>query len=441
MMIGTMKAAVLKGAAIAFLTLVADAARANTTPTHEIKDWNQNLFEAARIAGSSPLVTNRFAAIVQAAVFDAVNGIERRYAPVHVEPNAPPGASRRAAAVQAAYAALVKIYPAQKPDLDAKLAASIAAIASDAAAENSVSIQRGLEWGQTTADAIWAWRSTDGVSPAPPPFLGGTNPGQWRPTPPGLLPGAGPQFATMTPWVITSPSQFRPGGPPALGSDQYLQDFNEVKNMGSLTSATRSDDQTLYSRFWDSASPAYFWDQAAVALAEERHLTFSEESRLLALVNLAIADANISCWDAKYFYVFWRPVTAIRLASTDGNPGTAEDSNWTPLLTTPPFPEYPSGHACTSSAAVRVLAAHFGENTQLSLISNSPGLAGVTRFFPSFSAALEEVDNARIFAGIHFRSACDDAHGLGFAVADYVIEHALLPIKGNEERPDFALRR
>jgi hypothetical protein len=404
-----------------------------TARADEISDWSDNLFQAARTAGSSPLLTNRFAAIVQAAVFDAVNGIDRRYTPVHVEPNAPPGASRRAAAVQAAYASLVKIYPAQQAALDSKLAASLAAIAADSTMEDSVSIQRGIQWGQAVADAIWAWRSADGITPPPPPFIGGTAPGQWRPTPPAFLPGAGPQFATMTPWVIAYPSQFRPGGPPALTSDRYVQDFNETESMGSINSASRTADETLYAKFWDGSSPAYFWDQAAVSLAQERHLNFSEESRLLALVNLAIADANIGCWDAKYFYVFWRPITAVRLASTDGNPATIEDSTWTPLRVTPAFPEYPSGHACASSAAARVLSTYFGESTPFTLVSNNPEVAGVTRFFPNFSAAVAEVDNARIFAGIHFRSACDDGGALGLGVADFVLDHALLPVNGNKE--------
>ena len=399
----------------------------------EITDWNRILFQAAFSAGSSPLLMNRFAAIVQSAVFDAVNGIQRRYTPVFVKPDAPAGASLRAAAVQAAYATLLRIYPTQKETFDAERTISLAAIGSGNEAANNVSIKRGIEWGQRVADAIWAWRAADGFTPAPPPFLGGTSAGQWRPTPPGFLPGAGPQFATMTTWVITSPSQFRPAGPPALTSTQYLADFTEAKLMGSSISASRSADETLYSQFWNSDGPAYFWNQVAVALAQQRHFTFSEKSRLLALVNLAIADAAIGCWDAKYFYNFWRPMTAIQFASADGNPLTTEDSNWNPLLITPAFPEYPSGHACASSAAAGVLSAYFGEPTSFSVVSDHPAMAGVTRFFPSLSAALEEISNARIFAGIHFRTACNDGLTLGAAVAKYVIGHALLPVNGKKE--------
>jgi len=193
-----------------------------------VTDWNQIMAQTVLAAKTSPLVTTRVVAIVQAAVFDAVNGIERRYTPIHVQPGAPRGASRRAAAIQAAYATLVTLYPAQKDTLDAQRTASLQTITDDGDFEDSRSISRGIAWGQTVADAIIAWRNTDGFTPAPPPFLGGDAVGEWRPTPPGFLPGAGPQFATMTPWVIAAPNQFRPAGPTAPASDQYAADFNEV---------------------------------------------------------------------------------------------------------------------------------------------------------------------------------------------------------------------
>ena len=174
---------------VLLVPIVLAGGAASTARADEITDWNKIMFQAALTEGTSPLNMGRFAAIVQSAVFDAVNGIERRYTPFRVEPNAPPGASRAAAAVQASYATLVKIYPAQKAAFDARLTASLAAIAGDPT-ENSVSIMQGIEWGQTVADAIWTWRSADGFTPAPPAFIGGNAVGQWRPTPPGLLPGA-----------------------------------------------------------------------------------------------------------------------------------------------------------------------------------------------------------------------------------------------------------
>lgn len=410
---------------------VGQAYAAQTIAADEITEWNGIMFQIAQTAGTSPFVMSRFAAIVQVAVFDAVNGIERRYTHVHVEPEAAPGASRRAAAVLAAYTTLVSLYPAQKPMLDQRLASSLTSISSGAAAEHSISISHGAAWGQTVGTAILTWRSTDGFTPPPPPFLGGEDVGKWRPTPPLFLPGAGPQFAYMTPWVIHSASQFRPLGPPPLASARYAADFDEVRLLGSIGSALRTTDQTLLARFWQSTTANFLWDRAALALAAERRLTFSGKARLLALLNVAIADAAIACWEAKYHYVFWRPVTAIPLAGTDDNPLTTADPGWQPLLITPAIPDYPSGHTTLSGAAGTVLATYFGENSSFTLASDAPSMAGVIRSFNGFSAALSEVSDARVFAGIHFRTANADGQATGAAVARYVLDNAFLPINGN----------
>ena len=393
----------------------------------EILDWNKHLFDASVVGATSPLAMTRIAAIVHAAVFDAVNGIERRYAPIHVAPDAHPGASRRAAAVQAAYEILVRVYPAQKADLDAKLEASLNGIASEEAVEHSQSIKRGIAWGQTVANAIWTWRSGDGINSVLPPYTGVNAIGFWRPTPPGNLPGAGLQFATMTTWVTQSFWQFRPGPPPLLNSAQYTDDFNEVKSKGRFNSATRSADESSYSVFWNSATANSFWNGVGVDLSNQRHLTFSENAKFFALLNLAMADAAIGCWDAKYIYIYWRPITAIVQAANDGNPATAEDLGWTPLITTPNHPDYTSGHSCVSGAAGKVLSTYFGDNTPITVFSN---VLGTTRSFSSFTVALEEVKNARIFGGIHFRTACNVGQQLGINVADYVLRNGLLPVHG-----------
>lgn len=403
---------------------------ADNASTGEVETWNAIMFQAAQAAGTSPFVMTRVAAIVQAAVFDAVNGIERRYTPIHVPPAAHPGASRRAAVVLAAYTTLVNLYPSQKTTFDQQLVASLASIASDAAAENSTSIWRGAVWGHSVGSAILSWRSTDGFTPPPPAFLGGTAAGQWRPTPPAFLPGAGPQFAYMTPWGIQSPQQFRPSGPRALTSAQYAADLNEVAAMGSIGSSLRTADQTLLARFWQSTTPNYIFNRAALDLAAERHLTFSEKARLLGLLNLAMADADIACWDAKYYYVFWRPVTAIPLADTDGNPSTTADPAWTPLLITPAIPDYPSGHTALAGAAGTVLANSFGESSGLALTSDAPAMAGVVRSFTTVSAMMDEVRDARVFGGIHFRTADNDGQAVGVAVAQYLIQNVLLPVSG-----------
>ena len=418
---------------LAILIVASSIARAD-----DITDWNQHMLRAGTVGGTSPLVMSRVAAIVQASVFDAVNGIDRKYAPVHVPPAGPAGASRRAAAVEAAYTALVALYPTQKSTFDARLAVSLTAIASDPH-ETSAGITSGIAWGKAAANGILDWRATDGFTPAPAPFLGGTAVGEWRPTPPGFLSGAGPQFAYMTPWVIGAPSQFRPGGPPALTSARYAADFNETKTMGSISSAVRTADQTIYAWFWAASTATYLWNNVADSLllergeedddsgrSGERHNSLLENARVLALLDLAMADAAIACWEAKYHYVFWRPVTAIPLADTDGNPATTADPSWMPLFATPAHPEYPSGHSTVSGAAAVVLANFFGEKRHFTMDNDL--LIGVTRSFRSFTQALDEVKNARIFAGIHFRSACDDGQTTGIQVANRVLDNALLPV-------------
>jgi hypothetical protein len=413
----------------------------------DVTDWNQHMLRAGAVGGTSPLVMSRVAAIVQASVFDAVNGIDRKYAPVHVAPAAPAGASRRAAAVQAAYTALVALYPPAvfpliKPTLDARRAVSLTAIASDPN-ETSAGIASGIAWGTTAANGILTWRSTDHFTDVIPPFTGGTAVGQWRPTPPAFAPGVGTQFAIMTPWVISSPSQFHPNGPPALTSARYATDFNETKLMGKSNSAVRTADETIYSWFWNASTASYIWNHAADVLIERRargdddddsgrsgehHHSLLESARILALLDLAMADAAIACWEAKYSYVAWRPVTAIPLEASIGNAGITVnpgDATWMPLFATPAHPEYPSGHSTVSGAAATVLAAIFGERTDFTVDNDL--MIGVNRSFGSFSQALDEVKNARIFAGIHFRFSCDDATTIGDQVGHWVLDHALLP--------------
>ncbi len=326
---------------------------------------------------------------------------------------------------------LVRLYPSQIAALSAKRTDSLAAID-----DSQASIDLGIAWGQAVSDAIWAWRLTDGITPAPPPFLGGLNVGQWRPTPPGFLSGAGVQFSYMTPWVIESPSQFRPAGPPALTSDRYTTDYNETKTMGSLNSTARTDDQTLFSRFWNVSTASTYWNQIALSLADKEYLSFSKRARLLALLNLAVADAGIGCFDAKYTYVFWRPVTAIPLGNTDGNPATTEDLSFTALLITPNHPEYPSGHSCLSGAAAEILARTFGQGKKITVSSDAPEMAGVVRSYKGFSEILQEIKDARVFAGIHFRSACDVGGNLGAEVGDYVKDNALKHVRADQADDD-----
>jgi hypothetical protein len=387
---------------------------------------------------TSPLVTTRVVALVSASVFDAVNGIHPVYQSLYVTPNARWYASQRAAAVQAAYVILSTIYSPQAGTLGAERDASIAAIA---ATESAKSVQAGVVWGRTVATRILALRSTDGFTPPAPPFVGVLGietstaaVGVWRPTPLLNAFGAGPQFATMTPWVLTRPSQFRPPPPLALNSPEYAADYNEVKTMGIYTGSSRSADQSELALFWAGNTPLY-WNRIASQISASHNMSLRANAHLFALLNLSMADAGIACWDAKYRYVFWRPITAIRLGDTDGNAGTDPDPNWVPWLDffttgTPAHPEYPSGHSTVSGAASHILATAFGDNTPFSVTSD---VWTGTRNFSNFSAAVAEIADARVFGGIHFRTSCVRGNALGQAVAAYTSSHAMRTLDGGGE--------
>ena len=417
--IGALSAAVTLGLMVASAGPF-DSVRA--APDNMVADWNQIMLSSLAAANVPPPSGNRLGGIVQAAVFDAVNGIERRYQPIHVQPAAPDDASPKAAAASASHTALVDLFPTQRPTLDAAFAASLASLRDD---EDAQSIADGAAWGESVAGQIIAWRAADGFNATPPPYVFSSVPGQWQPTPGG---SGAPKFrslATTTPFALTSPSQFRPAGPPALASARYAQDFNEIKALGGLTSTLRTPYQTQTAEFWQLDTPTAMWDRVADTLALEHHLNLLQTARLLALTNISIADATIAVWDAKNAYNFWRPVTAIADASLDGNPDTSADPTWQPLLTTPYFQEYPSAHSGVSSAAATVLSSFFGDATDFTVTSS--GMPGVDRSFSSFSQAVGQVADARVLAGFHFRSSCDDAIVLGTAVATYVQAKLMLP--------------
>lgn len=406
----------------------------------EVTDWTQIMLRAITTANLTNATTAAHdAGILEAAVFDAVNGVKGHYSPVHVTPAAPKGTSARAAAVQAAYVILVKLFPAQAATFDASRTSSLNAILNVNGGRNlhdrlQASVDAGVAWGQQVADEIWIWRSTDGFSTALPPFLGGNAIGEWRPTPPGFTPGANPQLAMMNPYVLASPSQFRPAGPPSLDSPLYAKVYNETKTIGAAGSTLRTADQTLYAKFWNSSVVTYFWNSVGLKLAANDGLTLLDHARIFGALNVAMADSVIAAWDAKYHYVFWRPVTAIQNGNLDPNLATMGDSSWTPLIVTPSHPEYPSAHSTFSSAGVKVLSYFYGENTSFTVDSNF--MPGVVRSFSSFSDALDEIANARIYGGIHFRTACDDGRTVGTAVGNYVLQNSFLPGHGNGSADD-----
>ena len=394
----------------------------------EVLDWNAVLLRAIRTASTPGFAQPRQAAIVHLAMFEALNGIERRFTPIYIDDEAPRGASRRAAIVYAAYTALVGLFPAQTSAFGADLEASLATIVADAAVENSVSIARGREWGGQVASEILARRATDGFDPTGPGYPGSLGVGEWRPTPSAFALGAGLSMAVTDPFIVPEPWTFRPSGPPSLTSAEYAAAVNEVKSVGESTSATRTADQTQSAQFW-AGTALSFWNRAAVTAALQRHNTLTENARLFALLNVTAADAIITCWDSKYFFKLWRPITAIRLADTDGNAATDPQTDWTPLIPTPPYPDYYSGHQSISGSAQAILTSFFGN--AMPVEGFSEGLPGVLRNWPNFASAADEASLARIWSGIHFRFAQVDSRATAERIAAYILEHAAQPLRGN----------
>ena len=381
-----------------------------------IIDWNMALIQAIETANTPPPPAMRAAAIVQSAVFDAVNGVTHSYRPFHVQQAAPRGADPAAAAIGAAHEALVALYPAQETAFDALLSSTVARLESSSPS----AVACGLRWGASVADDILAWRSTDGFTTVPPPYLPSPDPGRYQLTPPSFASPAFRQFATMTPWTMTSPSQFTAPPPPPLTSTRYTRDFEEVKTYGAANSTARSAFDTETAQFWASEPPVALWDRVAdVLLASRPSLGITEVARVLAQANIAMADAVISIWYGKNTFDTWRPITAIDGADTDGNPQTTADPTWQPLLVTPPFQDYPAGHPGVSEAAAAVLASHFGNRTAFTVVSGLFPTA--TRSFRTFSDAVAQVVDARIFGGIHFRFSGTSAVTLGRRIALWVL--------------------
>lgn len=386
-----------------------------------VLEWNQLALHAIGQARLSPVFVSRDLAITQAAVYDAVVAIDRSFELYHAHVHASRGASPEAAAAQAAHDTLTALFPTQAATFDAALAADLVGIPPGRASQ-------GVEVGREAAQQILAWRSTDG-STAVVPYTPGTDPGDWQPTPPANLPALAPQWPDVTPFAMTGGSEFRPEAPPALDSAEYAAAFKEVKDLGRVDSLTRTDEQTQIAKFWnDGLGTAFamgYWNRIAQQVATDQGLSLDQDARLFALLNIAEADAQIACWDAKYTYNLWRPVTAIRAADTDGNPDTDPDATWTPLLTTPNFPSYTSAHSTLSAAAAGVLTALFGSDYHFSVGSES--LPGVTRSFDSFGAAAREAGRSRIYGGIHYTFDNVNGQSVGGKVADFVVGNFLTP--------------
>jgi hypothetical protein len=409
-----------------------------------VTDWNLIASNAIVApppvgAGQPPPVSALSFAMVQGAVYDAVNAIDRGHQPYLVQPPSNRTASKEAAAAAAAFRVLVGfpdlpgLFPSQQPTLQPIYDAYIAGLPDDPPGSRA----NGVAIGEATARAMLTDRQNDGRF-GPPPTLYPPAPGIWRPTPPNYANDPAPWVGNVRPFLVPSAEMLRTDGPNALTSTEYAEDFNEVKELGSLTSITRTPDQTDAAIFWQDHLHG-FMNRLFRNLAVNRGLNIVDSARLFAMENLAAADAAIGCWNDKYYWQFWRPITAIREANTDGNAGTEADATWLPLfdpatpvcnpppLVTPPFPDHPSGHACGTSAFVHTLQNFFGiDKIAVTAFSNK---SCTWRSFDRFSDILSEVIDARVWAGIHFRTADTQGAVMGNKVAHYLRKHYFQPVQ------------
>ena len=414
------------------------------SPVHEVLQWNETTMKAIEANGQNNVVATRTLAMVQGAVHDALNAINRRYDAYYFEGPADAAASPDAAVSAAAHTVLVGVVssfgtPAQKSAAQALVeqayGASLARV-TDSSARN-----KGVAVGRAAGAAMLTLRKDDGAT-RDAPYTPGMGPGKWRPhpnpspaNPPianpdaarGFAPSAVPGWGNVTPFTLLSASQFWLPGPPALTSPTYARDFNEIKSMGGKVSAVRTADQTDIARFWFEGPGS--WNTIARTVTATRKLDSLDSARLLALMNLAMADAFIAGFKIRYVYDFWRPVTAIREGDNDGNDATAGDPTWDSHQNTPAVSDYPSTQSAFSAAASVVLASVLGgDQAQFTFTSGKP-FEGITRSFTSFSQAARESAESRVYAGIHFRSACEDGLALGQKVGQRAATLYLQPVR------------
>jgi membrane-associated phospholipid phosphatase len=393
-----------------------------TRSFNPVIEWNRTLLTIVRTPGAQPptIHSTRNFAILHAAIYDAVNNIDGFFSPYLVRlSDVPRRASQPAAADQAAHDVLVALYPTFQATFDTELEQDLAQI------QDGKNKSDGISIGQTVAAQILTSRSNDGSGATLPPFVPGNTPGGYQLTPPNFAPADFIQWPAVTPFALARADEFRPGPPPALTSDEYTRVFNEVKSLGEINSKTRTPDQTLIGSFWNG-NIQDFWNEIAQSAALGRHLNLVQSSRLFALLNISLADTTIGFFEAKYTYQFWRPVTAIQAAGTDGNPNTDPNTAWVPLTTkTAPDPAYPGAHSAISAAGAEVLRFYFGDRFTFDVTSES--LQGVKRHFTSFSAAAQEAGLSRIYAGQHFRTDHVAGKGLGRKVAESILDTTLLP--------------
>jgi membrane-associated phospholipid phosphatase len=370
-----------------------------------VVDWNRALVKIVNTPGAQPATIHptRSFAILHVAIYDAVASTTHRDKPYLFSLDAPPGARADAAAAEAGHDVLVSLYPTWKTTLDQQLSDEIASIPAGTPRSQGIAV------GNLAATLTLALRANDGSSVTPPAIPAGTQPGEYRPTPPAFTPPVFTQWPNVTPFVMLSAGQFRPAAPPAVDSTAYTQALGEVKSLGEKTSTTRTSDQTVAAKFWPG--PIWVqWNEIAEKSALTHHTDLARTAQLFALLNLSFADATIAFYDAKYNYLVWRPITAIRESG---------DPTWTPLLNTAPDPSYPGAHSAISAAGAAVLAEFFGDADRISVTSDS--LPGVVRTFDGYSAAASEAGLSRIYGGVHTRLDHVAGAQLGRDVAAFVL--------------------
>jgi hypothetical protein len=384
--------------------------------------WNQTLIGILNTPGAQPATIHatRSLAILHAAIYDAVDSIDRTSAPYLISIKAPRRADPTAATAAAGYTVLSSLYPSQQEVLGGQFDSLLAQV------PNGYHKYEGVRTGEAVASALLALRADDGSAAAQPVFTPGAQPGDYQFTPPAFGQPAFQQWPLVRPFALLRASQFRPPPPPSLTSKAYISAFQEVQSLGAASSTTRTPDETQIAQFW--GPPIWIaWNNIAQTVALAHHDTLMQNARLFALLNLTFADSVIAFYDAKYAYHFWRPVTAIHATDT-GSPTLVGDPNWTPFANTAQDPSYPGAHATVSYAAAGVLDSFFGGDS-FKFSAQSSALPGVTRSFTSFGAAANEASLSRIYAGQHFRTDEDAGQKLGSQVAGYILARLLLPLK------------
>ncbi len=390
-------------------------------------DWNNTAITAALAASQATAPGSNsqpgsmlYLAYVHLAVYDAVNAIDHRFQSYGPDISAAPDASKEAAAIEAAYRMLLYLFPDLSSSLAAQYNADLSMIA-DGASKTA-----GMQAGLAAANSIIALRTGDGRGAnVPYTWPAAPAPGVWIPTPPANAAPALPWLSKVVPFTMQSPSQFRSEPPYSLTSTDWADDYNQVKDLGAVNSTVRTPDQTQIGLFWtDHVGLQY--SRAFRALAMAYNLDISDTARLFAALYTAGADALIGCWDAKYYYSFWRPVTAIRNGGIDGNPDTVADPSWQPLLATPNHPEYPSAHSCVTGSVSNTLKNFFGTPNVTVMISSS--VTHTTRTFTRIHEWQSDVENARIYAGFHYHHSVVEGVTLGKKVSDQLTNNYFQPL-------------